>query len=67
MLTHIQGPLGRSARPSDTRVRPGIQGAAHLGTIKRFFAGVLTVLAATAVAAGAIALKGVYFLSHFTH
>jgi len=67
MLTHFHGPLSRTAQPSSARAHTATQGAVYLGVIKRFCAGVLTVLVATAVAAGAIALKGVYFLSHFSY
>jgi hypothetical protein len=67
MMTHIHGSLARTARPSDARAAEGSQGAAHLSAIKRFLSGVLTVLVATAMAAGAIALKSVYFLSHFSY
>jgi hypothetical protein len=67
MLTHAHGPLDRIVRPSGPRARSGTHGAAHLVAIKRFFAGVLTVLVATAAAAGVVALKGVYFLSHFSY
>lgn len=63
MLTHLHGPLGQAVRHSDGRTNS----AAHLGAIKRFFAGVLSVLAATAAIAGAMAMKGVYFVSHFSY
>lgn len=46
---------------------PAPRAEIHLGLIKRFFAGVLIVLAATAAAAAVTALKGIYFLSHFSH
>jgi hypothetical protein len=67
MLTHMQSPMRRSARPAEAHIPSRAQGAAHLGAIKRFFTGVLTALVATVAAAGAIALKGVYFLSHFSY
>ena len=57
MLNHLHGSLGQAARHSDVRT----VGAAHLGAIKGFFAGVLSALVATAAAAGAMALKDVYF------
>jgi hypothetical protein len=67
ILTH-DNRRGEMARPSKGRTFPDAQGArAHLGAIKRFFAGVLVVLAATAAAAAAMALKSVYFLSHFSY
>jgi hypothetical protein len=67
MLTHAHDPLGRLADPAEARTHAGTQGAAHLGAIKRFFVGVFTALVATAAVAGAIALKGVYFFSHFSY
>jgi len=59
--------MGRNARPFGARIPARTQGEAHLGAIKRFYAGVLTALLATAAVVGAMALKGIYFLSHFSY
>src|SRR5262245_17479058 len=64
MLTHARRPLGRSARSSDVRPHARTRGAAHLGATKRFFAGLLVVLAAAGAAACVIALKTAYHLSY---
>ncbi len=63
VLTHLHGPAGSVAGRSDARA----SGKAHMGAIKRFLAGVLSALAATAAVAGAMALKGAYFFSHFSY
>jgi hypothetical protein len=67
MLAPAAERLAQSGRSSDVRIHATIQDVARLGSIKFFFAGVLSVLAATAAAGGVIALKSAYFLSHFSY
>jgi hypothetical protein len=62
MLTHARGPFERAAR-SPARPYP----KAHLAAIKRFVAGVLTILAAGTAVAAIMALKIAIYLPRLTH
>jgi hypothetical protein len=59
--------LAQSGRSSDVRLHARIKDVARPGSIKGFFAGALSVLAATAAAGSVTALKAAYFLSHFSY
>ena len=61
----MRGPFERAARSSE---RPYPDGAkAHLATIRRFLAGVLTSLAAGSAVAAIMALKIAIYLPRLTH
>ena len=65
MLTHTRGPFERAAHSS---ARPCPGGAkAHLTTVKRFLAGVLTILAAGTAVAAIMALKIAIYLPRLIH
>jgi hypothetical protein len=68
MLTHARRPFERapsaSARPY--KAEPGAA-KAHLSAIRRFLAGVLTILAAGTAVAAIMALKIAIYLPRFIH
>lgn len=67
MLTHTHHPPGRLEHLSDAPGHARSPGATHVGAVKRFFAAAISILVAIAAVAGVIALKSVYYLSHFSY
>jgi hypothetical protein len=65
MLTHTRGPFERAAH-SSVRPYPG-SAKAHLTAVKRFLAGVLTILAAGTAVAAIMALKIAIYLPRLIH
>jgi hypothetical protein len=68
MLTHMRGPFERAPYSSE-RQHPAGRGAAkaRATTIRRFLAGVLTILAAGTAVAAIMALKIAIYLPRFIH
>jgi hypothetical protein len=68
MLTHTRGPFERAPSSSARPYKAGTGTAkARLSTIRRFLAGVLTILAAGTAVAAIMALKIAIYLPRFIH
>jgi hypothetical protein len=67
MLIHATNRLTQLERSPDAHIRADTLDEARPASLKGIFAGAISVIAATAAAGGVIALKAVYFVSHFSH
>jgi len=68
ILTHLRGPFERTPLASARRYKAETGAAkAHLSAIRRFLAGVLTILAAGTAIAAIMALKIAIYLPRFIH
>jgi len=66
MLTHARGSFERAPSSSAQPYKAGAA-KAHLSAIRRFLAGVLTILAAGTAVAAIMALKIAIYLPRFIH